>query len=112
MKRAAKSAKRARPTPPPYPRVYEMYDDFKFGLENSRQRSPLVGNGSVSIRRYRITVELIDESKEVLAERLRMLWRGTTNGYDQDTLLREAKRLGVELDPFGFGADVNKGERY
>lgn len=72
----------------------------------------MVGNSHASIRRYRITVELIDEPKEVLAERLRMLWRGTTNGYDQDTLLREAKRLDVELDPKEFGADVKKGERY
>lgn len=105
-------ARTKKPTPPPYPRVYEGWYDFKYELENSRQEVPRVGNSHVSIRRYRITVELIDEPKEVLAERLRMLWRGTTNGYDQDTLLREAKKLDITLDYAEYGTGVKKGERY
>jgi hypothetical protein len=100
-----------KPARPVYPRVLETYDNFDYELTKATRvpNVPSVGNFDVLIRRYRITVELIDEPHEVLVERLRGLWRKTDNYHDYDKLCREAKTLHVKLDPTEFGADVKGG---
>ncbi len=110
MKAKSKTPKPTKPTKPPYPRVYELFNDFGYelGRASSGVPAPSCGNGDVSIRRFRITVELIDEPKEVLADRLRMLWRRTRNHHDSDTLRSAAARLGIVLDRDEFGADVKR----
>jgi hypothetical protein len=106
----AKTTKPVKPKAPEYPRVYELYDDFGYELRrvSGQPAVPSCFNGEVSIRRFRITVELIDEPKEVLAERLRGLWRGTKNHHNSGPLQREAEALGIELNHAEFGADVKR----
>lgn len=60
---------------------------------------PACFNGSVYIRRYRVTVELIGEPKEVYEERLRALWDNTKNIHHWDAIKREASRLGLKRFP-------------
>lgn len=73
----AKSAKRKPPPPPPkFPRVTETYGDPSWSIGRVRDK-PTCINGIVEIRKYQITVELVDEPVEVLRERLRKLWRET-----------------------------------
>lgn len=112
MKRAAKSAKPVKPTPPQYPLVHVGFDDFRFELDRALLSGSMVGNFGVKFRRYRITVEVIDEPVDVLKARLVKLWRGTSNHHDRPKLVAAAKTIGVALDPEEFGADVKKGERY
>ena len=60
-------------------------------------------NGIVSIRKFRVTIEKIDESVEVLSERLLDLWRHCDNHHERWPLDTAAKRLGVELPSDEFG---------
>jgi hypothetical protein len=106
MARARKTAKPSKANAPAYPRVYEMYHDPAYDLRKDANvfSRPDCFNGVVRLRRYRITVEPIDESNDVLAERLRQLWRATSNHHHYDVLKREAKSLGIELAHNEFGA--------
>lgn len=100
-----------KPTKPaaPYPRVYETFSDTTYNMRQYEGAArPSCWNREVNIRRYRITVELVDEPKEVLVERLRKIWRSTDNHHHRDPLRTEAKRLGVELDSNEFGADMKR----
>jgi hypothetical protein len=64
-------------------------------------KEPYSFNGQVNVKRYRITVEEIEEPREVLLERLRELWRKRNEGINAHLTAREiikqAKALGVEL---------------
>jgi hypothetical protein len=108
-------SKTKRPTtthaaPPAYPKVIETFREvWDYDIAQMTAAHPSVGNGKVSVRRYRITVEEIAEPVEVLAERLRTLWRKTDNHHYWDPLKREARKFGIELDPRECGADVKKG---
>jgi hypothetical protein len=63
-----------------------------FTLEN-----PRVFNGVVNVRRWRITVELIDESPEVIYARLLDLWERSDNYHDMLPLQKAAQELGMTL---------------
>lgn len=91
--------------PDPYPLTVETFD-VPWDLQRGHLRDhPSCFNGNVSITRYRITVERIDDPPEVLHERLRMLWRSTDNWHHRDPLRQAALRHGLELDGNDFGAD-------
>lgn len=63
------------------------------------------------LRRWRVTAELIEEPKEVLAQRLVELWERTPPNYHYEVdFKRLAKELGVALDPKRRGKSV--GVRY
>jgi hypothetical protein len=66
-------------------------------IGNLIQREPSCFNGIVSVRKYRVTVEEVEEPKDVLIERVRKLWRETKNHHDWNPLKDEAKILGIEL---------------
>ncbi len=53
----------------------------------------------VTIHRFKVTIEPIDEPKEVLIERLRKLWRETPhNGHLTSGFDHHAEVLGITLD--------------
>ena len=68
-----------------------------FAQKDLTQKSPDCFNGEVAIRKYKITFELVDESWEVLIERLRKLWSECDNLHHWNPLQSEAKKLGIEL---------------
>jgi hypothetical protein len=60
---------------------------------------PNVVNGSVRVDRYRVTIERIEEPRDVLLGRLVDLYRATTNMRVREALCREAnERFGVKLN--------------
>lgn len=59
--------------------------------------APWCHNDSVGVRRYRITIELIEETEEVLAERVLSLWRGAANFRQVEPLRAEAAKYGLVL---------------
>ena len=85
-----------------------MYTDPFPAWKRDMSTSPSSFNGEVSIRKYRVTVELLDEPKEVLAERLLGLWRHCDNHHHVDPLRAEARKLGIELPKDESGSLVRK----
>lgn len=66
---------------------------------------PSCWNGVVAIQKYRVTIELVDEPKEVLAARLLKLWRECDNHHHWVPLAQAAKQLGIELPESERGKD-------
>ncbi len=65
-------------------------------LNELKNKAPSAINGQVNVVRYKITIEPIDEPKEV-AKRLKKLWRENTNSHLFGPIREEAERHGVEL---------------
>ena len=97
---------KAKPVPPPepkFPRTYETYGDPRYAIERHYRPEPTAFNGIIEIRRYRITVELIDEPVEVLRERLKKLWRETERSMHRwDPMRAEALKLGMPKDDLPY----------
>lgn len=117
---AAKKKIALKSPEPEYPQVSEMYwipFDFRHG--------PVVGhpscaNGDVRIEKYRITIEKVEEPKEVYQERLVRLWReNERNWYHSDPMRYAAmKYLGITREEASAllnhdiqGIDYKKPER-
>jgi len=54
-------------------------------------------NGVVRIRKYKVTIEPIEETKEILAERLQKLWDECDNWHHWTPLKTVAMQIGYEL---------------
>jgi len=65
--------------------------------EQLTKKEPWCFNGWVGIKKYRITIEEIQEPKDVLAARLRKLWRECDNHHHWRPLQGVAKEIGIEL---------------
>lgn len=103
-KNPPKQTKAERPTKIEFESFREMGD---YDIRSFDKKSPSCWNGSVSIHRYRYTVELIPESKEVLGARLQHLWDHSENHHDREPLQAAAAEIGYEL----VGSRGNKRER-
>lgn len=109
MSTKRKAAKSGPPPPPPFPVVVETYrNPVGWSLDNLIQARPDAFNGYVNFRRYRITVEEIEEPIEVLRERLRKIWRECDNHHSWTPIRMVAASLGIELDIQDAGKDRKK----
>ncbi len=72
-----------------------------------RKNDPSCFNGMVRIKKYKITCELIEEPKEVYAERLQKLWDESDNHHNHFPLQSRAQKLGIELKG-SFGSKAKK----
>ena len=89
-------AKKLKINVPEFPKVYETFTkpwSNQFHIKND----PSCFNSEVAIEKYKITVELIPEDKEVYRERLQKLWDECDNYHHVEPLKRTAERLGIEL---------------
>lgn len=108
--------RRKRSEEPPAPLLHTSIEVFKdpingFGgiqSDYGHFNVPRVINGQVHFRKYRITAELVEETPEVLFERLRELWRAAYNTHHTVPLQEAARSIGFELDPKERGADARK----
>lgn len=100
MKRAKKTA--ATPEPEPKTLTKEGFSTWRTPNPNQSYgmnlgEEPSTFNGYVNAYRYRITVERIEESQEVIVARMVEMYRTTTNMHTRDALHKEAGRIGVDL---------------
>ncbi|MEJ6002512.1 hypothetical protein [Paucibacter soli] len=79
----------------PATEVYGLPSAFQ--LANLASQKPRVLNGAVSVKRYRITVEEIEEPKEVLAGRLRALLQSKLHMDSQAAIRRYAEQFDIPL---------------
>ncbi len=76
--------------------VFGLPNDYLLGQLGKRE--PTIWNGQVSVKRYRVTVEEIEEPAEVLKERLLALLMQRGHIENANSIRAEAKRLGITLD--------------
>ena len=62
-----------------------------------KQKDPSCFNGMVRVRKYKVTVELIDEPLDVIHERIRVLKVMNPNHHNNRALQAEANKYGLEL---------------
>jgi hypothetical protein len=92
-------AKKYTPPPEPATRVIETFRKIgQYELGNLTSDEPSCFNGRVSIHRYRVTVEKLEEPDEVLKERIQKLWDECDNSHHWGPLQDAAKGLGLKLD--------------
>jgi len=94
-----------QPAQPTYPMTFETYREIgprEIKSHYLGQGYPDCFNGVVSIRRYKVTIELIDEPVEDLRARLLNLWLTMEyNSHHCAPMWNAAVELGVE-DPSKF----------
>lgn len=78
--------------------VIETYKNLHtYDLERFKQAQVSCFNGEVSYRRYKVTIELIEEPVEVLKQRLQALWEVSDNMHHAAALQNAAKEIGITL---------------
>jgi|LGVE01.1.fsa_nt_gb hypothetical protein len=64
---------------------------------NLKQEEPSCFNGMVRVVKYRVTVEMVEESKEIIWLRLKKLWDECSNMHHRNPLREAAKKIGMKL---------------
>jgi len=79
-----------------YPKQIETYRNPGWELDNLSKSSPepYCFNGVVAFKRYKITVEIIEEPVEVYQERLELLWVKCDNHHHWLPLQAAASSIG------------------
>ena len=93
---------------PKYPFSFDTFRELRPGgywLNSMEERNPTCFNGSVSVRRYRVTIEVVDDSNDEIYERLLKLWRECDNMHHWEPLRNAAARIGRELPSDLRGVD-------
>ena len=70
---------------------------MKHDENNLTSKNPTCFNGWVKVKKYKVTVELINEPKEVLEQRLQELWDNCDNMHHWQPLKKVAGELGYIL---------------
>jgi hypothetical protein len=78
---------------------FETFRDHRgsYYIANMTDKEPSCFNGNVSVRKFRVTIELIEEPVEVIQERLKQLWEKCDNGHHLGPLQYMGKKYGIEL---------------
>lgn len=71
--------------------------DAAYSIGDMKQDNPTCFNGMVRVKKYRVTIEEINEPIEVIQKRLQKLWDKSNNWHNWDPLQAEAKKYGLEL---------------
>lgn len=79
--------------------TFETYNEVtKYAKRQMISDNPSCFNGKVSVRKYKITIELIDEPIEVIQARIQKMWDECDNHHQWDPLKAEAKKYGLALN--------------
>ena len=79
-------------------KAFETFREISdYQIESITERHPSCFNGNVQVKKFRVTIEEIVESKEIIAERLQKLWDKCSNWHHWDPLKFAAKKIKYEL---------------
>lgn len=80
----------------PVPTFPKIYDSFRepWGMSMNLTHAPFAFNGAVGVRKYRITVEMVEEPMAVIHERLEQLWLVCDNHHNWGALETAAEKYG------------------
>lgn len=100
--------KRINTRKPPGPAESQSFESFmepgwSFRLLHHPHNKPSTFNGVVRVRKYRYSVEPVEEPVEAIHERLRKLWAECDNYHLRFPLQVKAKEYGLVLDPNEYG---------
>lgn len=85
-------------TQPPLFKIYETYNRIDpWLIDHLVSTKPTCFNGDIRIKRYRITIEEIQEPNVILGQRLQKLWEECDNWHHHDNLITTAKEIGWVL---------------
>lgn len=80
------------------PTIIETFRPLEgYATNNLKQNEPSCFNSMVRVKKYRITIEEIDEPVEVIQKRLKKLIDENDNHHNLSSLRALAKEYGVEL---------------
>ena len=81
-------------------RTYETYTTSSMGPFLHSSSYPHVNNAECFLRRYRVTIEPIEDTVAVLSQRLRRLWENPDhqNPSSRMAMRLAARELGITLD--------------
>jgi hypothetical protein len=86
--------------PTPAPVVFETFahtQDINRLVRSHQKDKPSHVNNEICVQRYRVTIELIEESDEVIRDRLLALDEERGHCDKARAIRTEAKRLGIDL---------------
>lgn len=75
--------------------TFRKIDDYT--KSNLIKDEPSCFNGNVCVRKYKVTVELVEEPIEVIQARIQKMWDECKNHHHWQPLKNEAKKYGLEL---------------
>jgi ribosomal protein L20A (L18A) len=79
-------------------RTFETFKEVgDYEIDDLTHKHPSCFNGNVRIKKYKITIEEIEETNEVLAERLQQLWDKCDNWHHWGPLETKARKLHYKL---------------
>jgi len=68
-----------------------------YEMSNLKSNEATCFNGNVNVRKYKVTIELIEEPNELIIERLQKLWDECDNDHYWTPLRIEAKKYNYEF---------------
>lgn len=81
-----------------YPKSFETFRPIgDYTMRDMTQTEPSCFNGEVKIRKYKVTIEEVEEPIEVLRQRVQKLWDECDNMHHWRPLQEAAERLGYTL---------------
>ena len=90
-------------------KTFETFREISsYEISNLKQDNPSSFNGNISFRKYKITIEPIDESFEILSERLQKLWDECGNHHHWSPLEAAAQSIGYTLVGFAGSKKTKK----
>jgi len=86
------------PVGPVFPRSFETFRKIGVFEEGQlRQEEPSVWNGNVSVVKYRVTVEIVEEPIEEIHARIQKLHNESTNPHHLMPLKQAATKFGYTI---------------
>lgn len=69
-----------------------------YDINNIKKEKPSCFNSIVEFKKYKVTIEEVEESNDVLAERLQKLWDDCDNYHHWQSLKNAAESIGYKLN--------------
>lgn len=79
-------------------RSFETFREISdYTIDNLTFENPSCFNGDVRVIKYKVTIEKIEESIEVIQKRIQKLWDECDNWHHREPLRRIGKKYGLNL---------------